>query len=65
MNNQRTQKILDWYKSEIERDSVELENEKKRFISKMKKTSKDKILEELKPKKYTLWQRLKKVLMGI
>jgi len=65
MSNQRTKKILDWYQNEIEKDSAELTAQKKKFINNIKKTSKEKVFEEYKPKKYTLWQRIKKVLMNI
>jgi hypothetical protein len=65
MSNQRTKKILDWYQNEIEKDSVELDSQKKKFIDNIKKTSKEKVFEEYKPKKYTLWERIKKVLMNI
>jgi hypothetical protein len=65
MSNQRTKKILDWYQNEIEKDSAELTAQKKKFIDNIKKTSKEKVFEEYKPKKYTLWQRIKKVLMNI
>jgi uncharacterized protein YacL (UPF0231 family) len=65
MNNPREKKILDWYQNEIERDSAELDTQKKKFIDNIKKTSKEKVFEEYKPKKYTLWQRIKKVLMNI
>jgi protein tyrosine/serine phosphatase len=65
MNNQREKKILDWYHNEVIKDSAELESQKKKFIDNIKRTSKDIVFEELKPKKYTLWQRIKKVLMNI
>jgi 2-phosphoglycerate kinase len=65
MNNQRTEKILSWYQNEIQRDNIELEVEKKKFLNKIKNTNRENIIETLKPKKYTLWQRIKKVLMGI
>jgi hypothetical protein len=65
MSNQRTKKILDWYQNEIEKDSAELTAQKKKFIDNIKKTSKEKVFEEYKPKKYTLLQRIKKVLMNI
>ena len=65
MNNPREKKILDWYQNEIERDSAELDAKKKKFIDNIKKISKEKVFEEYKPKKYTLWQRIKKVLINI
>ena len=65
MSDQKIKKVLDWYQNEVIRDSVELESQKKKFIDNIKKTSKEKVFEEYKPKKYTLWQRIKKVLMNI
>jgi uncharacterized protein YacL (UPF0231 family) len=65
MSNQKIKKVLDWYQNEVQKDSAELESQKKKFIQNLKKTSKEKVFEEFNPKKYTLWQRIKKVLMGI
>lgn len=65
MSNQRIKKVLDWYQNEVTKDSAELESQKNKFINNIKKTSKEKVFEEYKPKKYTLWQRIKKVLMNI
>lgn len=65
MSNQRIKKVLDWYQNEVSKDSAELESQKNKLINSIKKTSKEKVFEEYKPKKYTLWQRIKKVLMNI
>ncbi len=65
MSDQKIKKVLDWYQNEVLRDSVELESQKQKFIDNIKKTPKEKVFEEYKPKKYTLWQRIKKVLMNI
>jgi hypothetical protein len=54
---------LEWLKSKVESDKKELEKEKNEFINQIKKYKKEEILPE-KPKKLTLWQRIKKVLMG-
>lgn len=59
----REQKILDWYQKEIEKDNIELEYNKKKLIESIKGADKSKIFE--KPKKDSLWKRIKKVLMGI
>jgi uncharacterized protein YacL (UPF0231 family) len=58
------EKILNWYQNEIERDKKELELEKKQLIENLKNLKKDKIIGE-KPKKMTIWQRIKKILTGI
>jgi hypothetical protein len=48
---------------EMNKDKIELEKEKNDFIRKIKKLNKEEILPE-KPKKISLWQRLKMTLMG-
>jgi hypothetical protein len=53
---------LDWLKNEIERDSQDLNFEKNNFINKIKELKKEDILPK-KPKKLTLWEKLKKILM--
>ena len=58
----KNQKILDWYQKEIERDKVELENSKKNIINSIK-TEKDLIFKQ--PKKISLWNKIKKVILGI
>jgi hypothetical protein len=65
MSDQKIKKVLDWYQNEVLRDSAELESQKQKFIDNIKKIPKEKVFEEYKPKKYTLWQRIKKVLMNI
>jgi hypothetical protein len=61
MKNQSTQ--IKWLEKEITKDQVELEREKKDFINEIKKLKKEDILPK-KIEKITLWQRIKKVLMG-
>jgi len=57
------QKILDWYQKEIEKDKIELDNNKKKIISSIVNLDKTNIFEQ--PKKENLWTRIKKVLMNI
>ena len=47
----------------MNKDKQELEYEKLKFIQEIKKTKKEEILPQPK-KKLSLWQRIKKVLMG-
>lgn len=61
MKNKSTQ--LDWLEREILKDKKELEKEKTDLINKIVKLKKEDIL-PVKPKKLSLWQRIKKVLMG-
>jgi hypothetical protein len=59
--NQLTQ--TKWLEKEILKDEVKLIKEKNDFINEIKKFNKEDIVPK-KPKKLTLWQRIKKVLMG-
>jgi uncharacterized protein YaaN involved in tellurite resistance len=54
---------LEWLESEIRKDNVILEKEKSKLIENIKKLKKEDILPK-PPEKLTLWQRIKKVLMG-
>jgi RecA-family ATPase len=56
---------LEWLKNEIEKDYIDLENEKKRFIEQIKKVKKEEMIKPKEVKKMTLWNRIKKVLTGI
>jgi hypothetical protein len=55
---------LNWYQTEIEKDKLETDRQKEEFAKKIKGLKKEDIFED-KIKKLTLWQRIKKVLMGI
>jgi hypothetical protein len=59
------QKILDWYQKELEKDSIQIENDKKKFANSIKKVKKQDIFITEKVEKLTIWKRIKKVLMGI
>ena len=54
---------LDWLEKEIRKDEMFVETEKNKLIQQIKQLKKEELLPE-KPKKLTLWQRIKKVLMG-
>ncbi len=59
-------KQIAWLQSQINKDKSELEREKSDLIRKIKQIKKEDIFSkkiEL-PKKLTIWQRIKKVLMG-
>jgi len=58
------QKMLDWYQKELDKDSVEIDREKNKFANSIKKLKKEEIFKS-EVKKINLWQRIKKVLMGI
>ena len=59
-----TEKILNWYNKELNKDKVEVEKFKKDFINTIKNVDKNQMFTNPKEEKLTLWQRLKKVLMG-
>lgn len=61
MKNKSTQK--EWLEKEIIKDEIQTNREKLEFIKEIKKYKKEDILPQ-KPKKLTIWQRIKKVLMG-
>jgi hypothetical protein len=56
--------MLDWYQKELDKDSVEIDREKNKFANSIKKLKKEEIFKS-EVKKINLWQRIKKVLMGI
>jgi hypothetical protein len=54
--------IQNWYKAELKKDNLELENEKKMFIQSIKNFKKEDIVP--KPTKISLWKRIIKVITG-
>lgn len=57
----KQEQALDWLRSEVEKDKIDLENNKKKLIESIKSQS---ITEIVKPKeKQTIWMRIKKVLL--
>jgi len=64
MKNQS--KHLKWLETQVKKDEPNLQREKEDFIRSLKKLKKDDILPKVEePKKLTLWQKVKKVLMGL
>ena len=59
-------KELELLKNDISKNNIILEADKKNFISKIKQNRKEDILPKPpeESKKITLWEKLKKVLMG-
>jgi len=53
----------EWLFNEIQKDEEQTNIEKLELIKEIKKLKKEDILPQ-KPKKLTIWQRIKKVLMG-
>jgi hypothetical protein len=52
---------MKWLQNEIKKDQEALEREKLEFINQIKNFKKDTIVPD-KPKKLTLWQRIKMIL---
>jgi predicted nucleic acid-binding Zn-ribbon protein len=59
MKNKETQ--IQWLQNELKKDQEDLKKEKLKFIEKIKGI--DKEISIPKPKKLTLWQRIKQVLI--
>ena len=57
------EKTQQWLNNEIEKDVLNLNNEKNRFIEQIKKIKKEDIVLNQKEIKLTLWEKIKKVLM--
>lgn len=64
-----TKKKLDqlkWLEAQQIKDKIELNNEKQKLISSIKELKKEDVLPTVViPKKLTLWEKLKRVLMGL
>ena len=52
---------LDWLKNEMEKDLKDLDVDKTNLINQIKNFKKEEILPK-KPKKLTLWEKIKKIL---
>jgi hypothetical protein len=61
MNQER---LLQWLEKEQEKDRKELQNRKINFIKEIKVIKKEDIIKPVETPKLTLWQKIKKVLMG-
>lgn len=57
----KKEQVIDWLKSEIEKDKVELENKKKQLIDSIRDITKEDIIKPIE--QLTLWQKIKKVLL--
>lgn len=59
----KNSKLLSLLENEKQKDNNELNQEKENLIKQLKGLKKEDVLPE-KPKKLTLWQRIRRVLMG-
>jgi len=58
----KNQQLLDWLKSEQHKDSKEIEAYKQKILRDLKSLKREDLVP--KPKKITLWQRIKILLLG-
>jgi hypothetical protein len=58
----RSQQLINWFNSEKLKDQRELDINKKKLIADIKKIKKEELFP--KPKKLTLWQKIKILLLG-
>lgn len=58
----KNQSILKWLESEKLKDSKEIENTKKKYIEEIRSIKKEELFRE--PKKLTLWQKIKILVLG-
>ena len=64
MKNQS--KHLKWLETQAKKDEANLRREKEDLIKSLKQLKKEDILPKVEePKKLTLWQKIKRVLMGL
>lgn len=55
------EQALDWLRSEMEKDKLELEKDKKKLIDSIKSFRKEELVKA--SKKLTLWEKIKKALL--
>jgi hypothetical protein len=58
----KEEQALDWLKSEQQKDSKEIEAYKQKILKDLKSLKREDLVP--KPKKITLWQRIKILLLG-
>jgi len=54
---------IEWLNNELEKDRIEVERNKSKFIDQIKQLKKEDIV-KVNVEKMTLWKRIKKVLLG-
>jgi hypothetical protein len=60
----RLEGMQQWLNNEMEKDQLNLNNEKEKFIKQIKMIKKEEIIQQKEEIRLTLWQKIKKVLMG-
>lgn len=57
---------LKWLETQMVKDRIELDKEKQELINQIKKMKREDVLPQKKePEKLTIWEKIKKVLMGL
>jgi hypothetical protein len=54
---------IEWLNNELEKDKLEVERNKSKYINQIKQLKKEDIV-KVNVEKMTLWKRIKKVLLG-
>ena len=54
---------IEWLNNELEKDKLEVERNKSKYINQIKQLKKEDII-KVNVEKMTLWKRIKKVLLG-
>jgi hypothetical protein len=56
---------IEWLNNELEKDRIEVERNKSKFIDQIKQLKKEDIVKDkVNVEKMTIWKRIKKVLLG-
>lgn len=58
----KKEQAVDWLRSEIEKDKIELEREKQKMVNSIKELNKEDIIKPIP--KLTIWQKIKKPLLA-
>ena len=56
----KNERMMNWLQESLRKDEIDIQKDKINFINEIKKFKKEDILP--KPKKITLWQKIRKVL---
>jgi hypothetical protein len=58
----KSEQLLNWLNKEKSKDQIQLSKEKERLVNEIKKLQKSEIFPQ--PKKLTIWQKLKIMILG-
>jgi hypothetical protein len=61
----KQEKILTWFENQKKKDLIEINSEKQKFIKDLKKITKSEMFQkDEKPKKLSLWKKIKIIIWG-